>query len=474
MAKFNIAIIDDGVNINFFPSTKVTNYKILKNNVFEYEIDGCNIHHADICLAILLKNLKYTDVNIISLQILNESKHASAEELSTALKWLLNKDITLISLSIGTSYYKDDVVLRKIINKLHYKGVIIVAAQNNNPFVTYPAYYSNVIGVQKKDSKDKRDYYFNANCSETGIQLCALAEHQIEISRKKMITQYSNSFATPYISAEIINNLAEKKNFYQKLGYNNLIRFQGNSLYYQFNGCLNVAIICSDKYKKYILENYLDFNVVYKGNSFQFLNKMISDKIFQSIDTYILIDWDETISMTELKHFIEFPAEYYIIFKQKCFDYLPDKNILKKILFQQEEIYPDLICLNELKELDIPIVCISANKTDIYKLLKIVLRTRKDFFENDYNCRCISNISLFKLYDINYLENITVNDLKAAIDFYNIDILIFAIATDFIDLIPKIFDINFYTQELDDFSIFKQIVSFYSPDENYLGGQENE
>lgn len=49
--------------------------------------------------------------------------------------------------------------LKRCVNKLADSGHIIVAAQNNNSFITYPATFTNVIGVSA--SHENQDILLN-------------------------------------------------------------------------------------------------------------------------------------------------------------------------------------------------------------------------------------------------------------------------------------------------------------------------
>ncbi|WP_261781581.1 S8 family serine peptidase [Clostridium botulinum] len=110
--QINVAIIDDGVNEKLY-NTGVLKYNIeITPNLMIRErkkYDKYKSSHGTTCAAIIKKYLPYSVLS--SIKILNDKCEGSVEQLSLALKLCADKEINLINLSLGSTYFDDFEIL---------------------------------------------------------------------------------------------------------------------------------------------------------------------------------------------------------------------------------------------------------------------------------------------------------------------------------------------------------------------------
>lgn len=206
--RVKICIIDSGVkleNINI-PNTSFINIlKFPENN--DDKINGIdNIGHGTAISSIILKFSE--NVDLYSLKIFENDLVCDETILVNALKYILyNVDCNIINLSLGTICPKDN-ELYNICLKLHEKGVIIVAAFDNNGAISYPAAYDFVIGVDTSiNCRKYNDFeYVNGNFINImafgGIQRVAWATSKFMIAS-------GASYACAYVTSAIANIMSK-------------------------------------------------------------------------------------------------------------------------------------------------------------------------------------------------------------------------------------------------------------------------
>ncbi len=209
----HIAVIDDGIyekcyNIgNLIHNIEITpELNILQRDSY----DLLRHSHGTTCAAIIKKYDQ--EARFSSIRIINDGyTRGMQQQLVTAIDWCIGHDIKLINLSLGTTDYRDMEGLKLCINHAAGKGGIIIAACANKDIVTYPASFTNVIGVKCnhfKDSDETEICYFDAPMD--GIDIMTCGKHCIMDSLgHEVVTQPSNSYAVPYITAVAAQILRE-------------------------------------------------------------------------------------------------------------------------------------------------------------------------------------------------------------------------------------------------------------------------
>lgn len=199
----NIALIDDGVEINNVTSEYVYEFLEIRDISVGFEKQTTNINsysHGTICAGIIRKMSK--SAKIYSLKILNTNNLcASTDKLEKAFEWCLKNDIDIINLSLGTINSRDFIVIKRWIRYLVKSQKIIVAAINNNNTYTLPASLYEVIGVGSQENLC--DFKF-VNDSIIGIDIIACSNHCIQLNNGETITTpFCNSFAAPAVTGKI-------------------------------------------------------------------------------------------------------------------------------------------------------------------------------------------------------------------------------------------------------------------------------
>lgn len=142
-----IAIIDDGVHAptpnNLIFSLAVDEHGGIAPHTGYTDV----LSHGSICAAIVRKYAP--DVRIGSIKILDSTtRKGDCANLVTAIYWCIEHHITIIHLSLGTVAAYDYPPLLNAVNAAYQHGIIIVSACKNGSPSSYPASFSNAIGVQ--------------------------------------------------------------------------------------------------------------------------------------------------------------------------------------------------------------------------------------------------------------------------------------------------------------------------------------
>ncbi len=150
-----------------------------------------------------------------SIKILNDKCKGSVEQLSLALKLCADKEINLINLSLGSTYFDDFEILKESLEYCYKKGVIIVSAISNENIYTYPASLTNIIGVKcDKKGRIKEGKYIYIENSLDGVNIISLGSHTIKNFKGiNGITNNCNSFVVPFIISEVYNMMKENLHY---------------------------------------------------------------------------------------------------------------------------------------------------------------------------------------------------------------------------------------------------------------------
>lgn len=205
---FRVGIIDNGINGHFLKRRLERSIAIDENGVCITDTKNIcqqQFQHGTNCAMIIEKYCP--NCALISIRILDESGKGGVASFQPALDWCYKNHIRLINLSLGTVDFRDCEKLRCMINEYVAKGMIIIAATANSGFVSYPASFTNVIGVATTDGP--LDYC--KDYMQMGLDAIVPSEHNIKLFGKEIKTPLSNSYAAPYICALIANKLSNDK-----------------------------------------------------------------------------------------------------------------------------------------------------------------------------------------------------------------------------------------------------------------------
>ncbi|MCI9078195.1 MAG: S8 family serine peptidase [Lachnospiraceae bacterium] len=205
-----VALIDNGVNNGLL--MRPVKDKVTVGAFNQIEPDNLcfneqqSIHGTNCAMIIEKYNPK---VVLHSIRILADNGKGIIDKLQPALEYCYQNGIWLVNLSFGTTHFMDKTVIRHVINHYANRGMVIVAATANSGYRTYPASFSNVIGVASG-----LEYAIDMNLNwQIGVEFVAPSEHEISIGNYIFTLGKSNSYAAPYIMAKVGSILAENTDY---------------------------------------------------------------------------------------------------------------------------------------------------------------------------------------------------------------------------------------------------------------------
>lgn len=200
-----IAIIDNGINRDLICKEKIQAQIVIDENnrciEDKNEIQITDFQHGTFCALIVEKYNSHCMLD--SVRILDKNGKGGIEKIEPALEWCYQHNIRVVNLSFGTTNFNECEKLKKLVNKYAYNGMIIVAATANSGFVSYPASFTNVIGVATIGSP----LSYSKDYMQMGIDTVVPSEHMVKMFDEEIRTSLSNSYAAPYVCALIENRL---------------------------------------------------------------------------------------------------------------------------------------------------------------------------------------------------------------------------------------------------------------------------
>lgn len=205
MREDRIAIIDNGINRDLICKDKIQAQIVIDENnrciEDKKEIQITDFQHGTFCALIVEKYNSHCMLD--SVRILDKNGKGGIEKIEPALEWCYQHNIRVVNLSFGTTNFNECEKLKKLVNKYAYNGMIIVAATANSGFVSYPASFTNVIGVATIGSP----LSYSKDYMQMGIDTVVPSEHMVKMFDEEIRTSLSNSYAAPYVCALIANRL---------------------------------------------------------------------------------------------------------------------------------------------------------------------------------------------------------------------------------------------------------------------------
>lgn len=454
-----IAVIDDGINVEFYNNIPTLNNSVeidINCNVKEYVNNAIEYSHGTVCAAIISKYTK--DARISSVKIINESNKTTGKQFIRAIEWCLENHIGIVNLSLGSTNINEKKDICKIINKAVKNGMIIIAASSNDGKITYPAAFSNVIGVKTLEENNKCEGYIY-NCSPSGgIDILAPSIHKLINYFEEEESQRCNSFAVPYITAQVHNII---KNCYEKCSILNvkyaLLEKSSNYEDIAEKNIVNVDL-------EWINEAVV-FNIISNENS----NIESIEYIFPKIDEKVIFEEDRNIILKSIEEYmrvnglIGFDTIIIKDFNRKEFRVNFFAENLSKYdkglvyindLFENKEtlnvVYRNNIwfrnidqCLDfkvqENINIDKPVILVVG---EINQGIEMVLKLGEVFKVEGYSYRLYSDIARAQLYGIDFLplkplyyENrLQYEKIRELINLSEVDLSIVFIGIDKVDI----------------------------------------
>lgn len=373
-----IAIIDNGVSEKFIGIDGI-GYKIFIDDDNHYRDDYgetliTDFQHGTIC-ALIIKKYN-TNCILNSIRILDKDGSGKIEKIAPALEWCYQHGIRVVNLSFGTTHFNECDRLKRLVNKYAYKGLVIVSAIANSGFVSYPASFTNVIGVVTTNCPLN---YFK-DYMQLGIDAVVPSEHIVKMCNEEIVTILSNSYATPYISSCVIRKLSEN-NTLDIFGLKKYVKEEKSYIE------MTVGVHEPDWiYKACMLNGKKDSRAEYY---FEVVEGELSE-IWNEIDTVI------AFSISDLQN---------IELKNKNLVYLGKEDIsgvCTKVFFWNSEVRRQQILNNHYNgnNSEVPIVILEMEYVDIFYVLT---ELRESFANAGYNAYVIGMKTESVLYGIEYM-----------------------------------------------------------------------
>ncbi len=368
--KIHVCVIDDGIcgdEINIYKNIQIRNGKAVDS------LNVCkNNSHGTGCAKVIVKHAE-KEILISSVSILNRQCKGNIQSLCTAFEWCIENNVDIINLSLGSVFYKDKELLLSAVNRCVEKGIVIVGASSNEGYVTYPASFTNVLGVRAFEEKEKRGCVARYDTNLGFGLLETQGNEKIHISGTERTTSWCNSVAAPQITAKIIN-------MYEKgispIAIRNML---GNELL-RIN-CFGIDWV-SMAYAQNIDELIPEWCVC------KIINKEM-ELLPDIVDTVIIQNADDIKKWLEAgKNIIYIGDE--VIDSVSSYSYVWSKyNRIQQIHYNQ-------MAKQEISE--VPVILIKG-----VCALKYIYGLERIFKEREYNAYSISHNILYELYGITYI-----------------------------------------------------------------------
>ncbi|MDD3415188.1 MAG: S8 family serine peptidase [Lachnospiraceae bacterium] len=376
--SISIAIIDNGIN-------EILLRKPLKNSVYVNEQFYCQkdvnnyekelFDHGSKCALIIEEFCPRCE--LVSVKILGNNGKGLINKLKPALEWCIQEKIRLINLSLGTIHFSDKTKIQRIINEYSNRGIIIIAATSNTGYITYPASFSNVIGVACGEN-----FVHDMTMKfERGIDFVVSTNYKIKNIHSNLKIENTNSYAAPYITA-LAGNLLSENN---ELNFLELKR----KIYEIYNDKSKDFFYCSEP--DWISQAYFKDGNNNSKLEFYFTEIKTNNGKQEKSDTIILM------SQKNLNNY-ELENKNIVYLGKEKFKY---RNFNKFFWSREQKSLQITNTQIRKGEIEIPVIlCLLKGKIDCFFFLSEI---RKNFKNDSYNLYTVSMKEQSVLYNFEYI-----------------------------------------------------------------------
>lgn len=212
--KMHIAILDNGVSERLVNIKLYRNLEVTKNGTLISLQDlSSDKNHGTICLRIFEEYVVDDDILVSSIKILDEKQIGNYQQVVSALEWCYKNRVDIVNMSLGSNFIRDKKKILNTINYFTHHDMVIVASASNNGYLSYPASFTNVIGVRSSDDLNIGEGNWNyLEGSYDGIEIETYFNHKVKWNDGSYdIYTDSNSYAAPMITARLIEPLRKHK-----------------------------------------------------------------------------------------------------------------------------------------------------------------------------------------------------------------------------------------------------------------------
>ena len=375
--KLKIAVLDNGIDnkVVFVKKNIVIDLNGLPQ---EHNFTNEEIYfaHGTNCAMVLKKYCH--GVEICSVKILEDTGKGLSKKIKPALDWCQQNNIKLINFSLGTTHFQDKATIRNIINHYANRGMVIVAASANDGYKTYPASFSNAIGVVAGEAfESETDLQ-----KHKGIDFIAPSDHEIVLEGKTFKLGNSNSYAAPYVTAMI-------GNFLEKEPYSNVCTIRSEL------STKAGFIYCPDWIETAWVSGQCERSRA--GYYFRKVNGELKDCV-SAIDTIVVGNKEEfEMYCNQAKHIVYLGKEP-----------IENRTFNRHFWCSQQRVEQIVGSRKRVSDIDIPvIICKFSEKQDIiYWLCEL----RRCFAKDGHNVFTVSSRVESVLYDLEFLPKELCNE----------------------------------------------------------------
>ena len=394
-----VALIDTGVsNKNINNRHKVRHFSLLNEELIEEYQEPKDCHGTD-CYKEIVSNTKNEDIDIIDLNIMDESGKLNISHIINAIMKAIEEKVDIINISLGLTAYSQE--LNDICEKAVQNNIVILSAASHTNTISFPADFKSVICVkvdqqQTEDIKTidhttisiaMRDFIIKENDTEFDFSSSSLAcarvcglfcnelNHMSLNDKFKILLQKYN--INPFLSDDIGYNMNFKKSGIAEILTNHrvaVVLFPANSLDHIDKTLINENIVAYYDHERF------DFYSIQDDNPIK--------------------DFDVIIILNTAYFDLEVPKsikETYSSYQIICignFLNIDDNNYL----YQYSDFESSEISVLEKPVIAITSLCSGLNKTEVQSSLL------KSLKEDGLEVGSISNNPIGLLYDANIFD----------------------------------------------------------------------
>jgi len=191
------AIIDVGLDEPTFRMySGATAFYIVKERVVrifdELNLSGTSSHGGQSLKFFEIGSYRPPDVFVLLQH--DKNGKCNVDDLITALDWCAVNNISLISLSMGTTQYSDAEKLAEATRRVYKNGICLVAGASNEGLLSYPACFQECIGVRfdtaSSQNEDIDFVYYKDSCDGIDIVINPHINESLQIDSTSIATAY--------------------------------------------------------------------------------------------------------------------------------------------------------------------------------------------------------------------------------------------------------------------------------------------
>jgi subtilisin family serine protease len=160
--------------------------------------------HGTACAAVIRELAPQAE--LVSVRVLGANLKGTANVFANGLRWCLDHDVTIASLSLSTTNIRHAETFHELVDAATFRGMLLVSAMNNDYKRTIPSEFASVFSVACAPGVDRERFWYNpAGPAEWGA---AGIDVEVAWNGHQTIIGTGNSFAAPVIAGQLARIMA--------------------------------------------------------------------------------------------------------------------------------------------------------------------------------------------------------------------------------------------------------------------------